>query len=99
MESNFETNFFALLALMDLAGRLEVEHACTEVSFPAHHVIYEQGTPSDSVYVVASGMVEALTRSPDGKQTRSIGFMRKGEFFGDLGVITAQPRLASIRTC
>jgi len=99
MEHNFEANFFTLLELLDPASRLEIDGACERSSFRPNQVIYEQGAPSNSVYIVASGMVEALTHSPDGRMTHSIGFLKKGEFFGDLGVLTGQPRLGTIRTC
>ncbi len=99
MEQNFEANFFTLLALLDVGSRLEIDAVCTKVSIPAHQVIYEQGHPSASVYIIASGTVEAITHSPDGKQTRSLGFMSRGDFFGDLGVLTNHPRLAMIRAC
>src|SRR5271156_776047 len=99
MAVNFESNFFTLLELLEPASRLEVEGACTKVSVRANEVIYKQGDPSNSVYIVASGRVEAFTQSPDGRQTRSLGFMGKGEFFGDLGILTSQERLAAIRSC
>jgi len=99
MEHNFEANFFTLLELLDPASRLEVEGACTKLSLPAHQVVYEQDYPSNAVYIISSGLVEAVTTSPDGKQTRSVGHMGKGDFFGDLGVLTGQNRLARVHTC
>ena len=99
MEHNFESNFFTLLELLDSASRLEVEAACTKISIPTQQLVYEQGTPANAVYIVSSGLVEAITQSPDKKQTRSIGFMGRGDFFGDLAVLTGQPRLATVRSC
>lgn len=99
MEHNFEANFFTLLELLDVGSRLEIDAVCAKLSFDAHQLVYNQGDPSSSVYIVAAGTVEAVTQSPDGRQTRSLGFMSRGDFFGDLGVLTSQPRLAAIRTC
>jgi CRP-like cAMP-binding protein len=99
MEFNFEANFFTLLQLLDAGSRLEVEGACTDLSLPPNEVVYAQGDPANSVYIVVSGRVEAFTQSPDGKQTRTVGIMAKGDFFGDLAVLTGHPRLAGIRTC
>ena len=99
MEHNFEANFFTLLELLDPGSRLEIEGLCTKISFPPNHFIYEQGAPANAVYIVSSGVVEALTKSPDGKKTRSIGFMGRGDFFGDLAILTGLSRLASVRTC
>lgn len=99
MEHDFEANFFTLHALLDPASRFVIDAACRKLSYEADHMIYRQGDESHAVFIVAAGVVEALTHSPDGKQTRSLAYLRKGDFFGDLGVLTAQPRLASVRTC
>ncbi len=99
MAIDFEANFFTQLELLDAAGRLEVEGACTKQTLPAGQVVYEQGDPANSVYIVVAGRVEAFTQSPDGRQSRTVGLMGKGDFFGDLAVLTGQPRLAGVRTC
>jgi hypothetical protein len=99
MEHDFEANFFTLLALLDPASRLEIEGACKRIPVAADQLIYEQGADSNAIFIVASGIVEAVTHSPDGKQTRSVAFMGKGEFFGELGVLTGHPRLAAVRAC
>jgi CRP-like cAMP-binding protein len=99
MEHNFEANFFTLLEFLDMASRLEIEAACTRKSAQPLEIICAQGEPAHAVYIVAAGVVEALTHSPDGQQTRSVGFMRRGDFFGDLAVLTSHPRLGTIRAC
>jgi CRP-like cAMP-binding protein len=99
MAIDFEANFFTLLELLDAGSRLEVEQACTKVTLPPGQVVYAQGDPANSVFIVVSGRVEAITHSPDGRQSRTVGVMGKGDFFGDLAVLTGQPRLAEVRTC
>jgi CRP-like cAMP-binding protein len=99
MEHNFEANFFTLLEFLDPASRLEVESACIRRSAQPNEIIYSQGDPSNAIYIVETGVVEALTQSEDGQQSRSVGFMRKGDFFGDLGILTNHHRLATIRAC
>jgi CRP-like cAMP-binding protein len=99
MEHDFEANFFTLHTLLDATSRIEIDSACKKIAFEPDHVIYRQGEDSHAVFIVASGVVEALTHSPDGRQTRSLAYMKKGDFFGDLGVLTAQPRLATVRAC
>lgn len=97
MESNFESNFFTLLEFIDPGSRLEINGACTKRSVEANEFVYAQGDPADAVYIVASGVVEAITISPDGQRTRTVGVMGRGDFFGDLGILTAHPRLAAVR--
>jgi CRP-like cAMP-binding protein len=99
MEPNFEANFFTLLELLDPTSRLEVEGACTSISIPPNQVIYRQGDPANTVYIVASGVAEAITESPDGSLTRSLGYIGRGDFFGELAALTGQTRLGSVRAC
>src|SRR5271170_7890697 len=99
MEHNFEADFFTLLELLDPASRLEIESACTAISIPANQIIYRQGDPAGTVYIIVTGVAEVITESPDGLQTRSLGFMRRGEVFGETAVLTGHPRLGTVRAC
>jgi CRP-like cAMP-binding protein len=97
METNFESNFFTLLEFIDPGSRLEINGACTKLAVEPNELIYGQGDAADAIYIVASGVVEALTFSPDGQRTRTVGIMGRGDFFGELGVLTAHPRMAAVR--
>ncbi len=56
--------------------------------------IFFQSDPSDKVYIVCSGMVSIVLESPDGREM-VINEMRTGDFFGEVGVLTGQPRSTS----
>jgi len=99
MEHNFEANFFTLLELLDVESRLEIEGACARKSVQNQEIICEQGQEAHTVYIVAEGVVEALTHSPDGQQTRSLAYLGRGDFFGELAALTGHPCLATIRAC
>ncbi len=99
MPSDPALDFFALIDSLDAISRIKLETAYTAIQFQPRQIIYAEGDPADSVYIVASGVVEAFTQSADGRQTRSIAFMRRGTFFGDLAVLTGHPRLAAVRAC
>jgi len=92
-------SFQALLDVLDEPSRKTLESACFHMTLGPNQMVYEQGEPADAVYIVASGVVEAVTFSPDGKLSRTMGRMLEGDFFGDLAVFTDQVRLASVRTC
>jgi CRP/FNR family transcriptional regulator, cyclic AMP receptor protein len=53
--------------------------------------IFFQSDPSEKVYIVRSGLVSIVLESPDGRQM-VINEMRPGDFFGEVGVLTGQPR-------
>lgn len=98
MKTDPAPDFFALLEALDEPSRREVEAACTPVFFKPNQLVYEQGSAADSVYIVVSGVVEAVTFSPDGKLSRLVAVMSRGDFFGDLAVLTDHTRLAAVRT-
>ena len=56
--------------------------------------VFFQSDPSDKVFVVRSGLVSIVLESPDGREM-VINEMRPGDFFGDVGVLTNQPRSTS----
>jgi len=99
MEYNFEANFFTLLELLDVGSRLEIEAVCTRKSVRSQEIISKQGEQAHTVYIVAEGVVEALTHSPDGQQTRSVAYLGRGDFFCDLAVLTGHPCVATVRAC
>lgn len=75
-------------ALVHLAEVAEVQ-----VLAPGQ-VLFEEGAPSDAVYLVISGDV-AITQA--GKETASSRLHTSGEFIGEMGVVENQPRSATAR--
>jgi CRP-like cAMP-binding protein len=56
--------------------------------------IFFQSDPSEKAYIVRSGLVSIVLESPDGR-AMVINEMRPGNFFGEVGVLTKQPRSTS----
>ncbi len=91
------------LAMMPLFRSLGREHLLSLVAqsnekiFTAGNVAIHQGEPTDSLYVVLSGrmrVIQSTFESPvAGEVLAEIGY---GEIFGELGVLTDQPRSATI---
>jgi len=50
-------------------------------------VLFFQSDPSESAYIVCSGDISIVLNSPDGREM-AINEMRKGDLFGELGIIT-----------
>jgi CRP/FNR family transcriptional regulator, cyclic AMP receptor protein len=55
--------------------------------------LFYRGDPADNFYLLISGAVEILLSSPDGREL-VINEMVPGDFFGELGLLTGQPRSA-----
>jgi CRP/FNR family transcriptional regulator len=58
--------------------------------FPAGQVIYLEGEPAQTLYILESGWVKATRISPEGRE-QALLFLRGGEVFGDVAVYTGAP--------
>jgi diguanylate cyclase len=59
--------------------------------FPAGEIIFKEGDPGNSAYIIEEGIVEVSVSST--QQTR----LGKGELFGEIALIDQQPRTATVR--
>lgn len=57
-------------------------------------ILFFQSDPSEFAYIVRSGNISIVLNSPDGRDM-VINEMRPGDIFGELGILTAQPRSTS----
>jgi len=76
-------------ALDELAAT--VEH----IALAGGTLLFEQGEPSDALYLVRYGRLAAMRLEPDG-QVRGLGQIGPGEFVGEVGMILEQPRMARV---
>jgi CRP/FNR family transcriptional regulator, cyclic AMP receptor protein len=56
--------------------------------------VFYQSDPSEKVYLLHSGLVSIVLESPDGREM-VINEMHAGDIFGELGLLTRQPRSTS----
>jgi cAMP-dependent protein kinase regulator len=66
-------------------------------SFAAGHIVVTEGQPGDSLFVITTGMCRAFVKNPSGRnvEVRELG---EGDFFGEISVLTGEPRSATITT-
>ncbi|MCC6765140.1 MAG: cyclic nucleotide-binding domain-containing protein [Deltaproteobacteria bacterium] len=64
-----------------------------EIDVPKGTVLFRQGDPSDSMFVVAAGRVRLTLGG--GAEIQEIGTVGPGEFFGEVSLITGGERSAS----
>jgi len=65
------------------------------LSYDAGEIIIGEGEPGQSLYMLSAGRVKAFKRNAAGKQT-ALGEMSEGAFFGEISVLTGQPRTATV---
>jgi len=72
-----------------LAGRME------PVRVVAGQTIVRQGDASDSFFIVVRGRV-GVYQTQDGKEEQ-LNTLGPGEFFGEIGLLSDMPRIATVR--
>jgi ATP-binding cassette, subfamily B, bacterial len=84
--------------LADLDDRLiaALARQMTIERFPTGEAIVRQGDYGDSIYFIASGGVEVLVH--DGERERRVGELGEGDYFGEMALLTGQPRSATVQT-
>ncbi len=62
--------------------------------FRRQEVVFHQGDPGDSLYVIESGRVKIVLPSTEGDEA-IIATLQRGDFFGELALLDAAPRSAT----
>ena len=62
---------------------------------PDGDVLFEQGTPGDSLFVVKSGVVEISART--GEEITVLAYLGRGECIGEVALLTGSARTATAR--
>jgi potassium-dependent mechanosensitive channel len=69
--------------------------------FPQGQVIFRQNDPGDSFYLILSGTVNVIVDNPELEQVcdraQVIATLNRGEFFGEIAVLTGMPRSATVQ--
>jgi ATP-binding cassette subfamily B protein len=75
--------------IRDLLGTMKIQN------FDARSHIIREGAPGDAFYILRSGSAEVVKESAAGK---ILNRLKAGDAFGELALLTGQPRAASIIT-
>jgi len=99
MDSTGHTAIFKrAFAGLDAEALEMLRQVAVKKSYPANTVLVEEGAPSDKFCLIINGRV-ALTRNLEGvDEDFVLGFLGPGQYFGEMAVITDEPRTATITT-
>jgi CRP-like cAMP-binding protein len=75
-----------------LANRIKVEE------YEAGQIVFHMGEMGDTFYVIEVGEVEVLAPEMGGQTVGVINRLGPGDFFGEIALLRAVPRTATIRT-
>ncbi|RME23631.1 MAG: cyclic nucleotide-binding domain-containing protein [Deltaproteobacteria bacterium] len=90
-------NFFAsarVLGALDEAGRRRLLEAGERVKFQVGDKIVREGEPGDALYVLLDGSADVFI--DDMGTEKKVGELEAGALFGEMAVITNQPRSATV---
>jgi CRP-like cAMP-binding protein len=83
-----------LFAELNDSERSRIARLLKELKASENEVIFQQGEAGDALYIVLSGRVRISTSDNLGRE-RVLAFYGPGEFFGDMAVLTGEPRSAT----
>jgi hypothetical protein len=67
------------------------------LSFGPGAIVVSEGEPGDSLFVVTTGLCRAFVRNATGRSLE-VRQLSEGDFFGEISILTGQPRSATITT-
>ena len=90
-------NLYLARALPSLTHQEKVSTSAQldRFKFNNNEVIFRQGDLADHFYIVTKGQVEVVRESETGEEL--IATLGVGHFFGEMGLLTGRPRMATVR--
>ena len=98
-----DPSLLALLPAVDLFHGLSAAELAAVAALMRRHqyeagrVVLRQGDASDSLHLIESGCFEIFLWDELLRLERPLQTLRRGDVFGEMGVLTGEPRSASIR--
>ena len=74
----------------ELAGRLQL------APFSRGEAMVRQGDLGDWLYLIHRGTADVRVSIEGASQSRHVGALREGDYFGEMGLMTGEPRTATI---
>lgn len=84
-----------MFAEIDLARLKLLAFTSERLTYKTGDMLFRQGDPSDSAYVIVSGVADVVITTANGPIT--VSKVGSGTIIGEIGIITGAPRSASIR--
>jgi hypothetical protein len=66
------------------------------LTFERGQAILREGQPGQSLYTLTSGRVRVFRKDTVTGKQNAVGDLKEGAFFGEISILTGQPRMASI---
>lgn len=64
--------------------------------FVSDDIVFREGEPADSLYILAQGQVHIVRDAPDGTTRNKFATLPAPDFFGEMGLLLGSPRGATV---
>ena len=85
-----------LFAAVDPAALSQLATAAENVHLPGGELLLREGDPSDALFIVASGRLQAFVTTEEDSEML-VGEIGRGEVIGEMGILGDEPRSATVR--
>ncbi len=66
--------------------------------FEANETICQAGDPGDKMYIIINGNVKVVVQADPGGEENIVAQLKTGDYFGEMSLLTGEPRSASVVT-
>jgi CRP-like cAMP-binding protein len=87
----------ALFADMEEQALVRLSENVSNEDYPAGELIIGEGDEGDCLYYILSGKVEVFLQEEQDKERVSLSELVTGDYFGEMSLLTGQPRSASVK--
>ena len=85
----------SLFRLVDATSLSKLTDNLRVRRYRRNQVIFHEGDPGDSLFVIRSGVVKIVLASPEDEEEAIIATLSRGDFFGELALFDGRPHSAS----